>query len=160
MYRDEVESLRAAVARLEAELAELRVLPRRRRRGLLASLAALGLVIVLLSMVACFAARTRADTYEAGYDRVLDERHESQLALASGGHQLAACLTRAYDAEVARDRTSQTLSACSCHPFEPVLLGTPVPDADAVARENAKLCGSSSKKELEELTRMCGFLLP
>jgi hypothetical protein len=94
MYRDPSLSLAETVARLEAELCELRALGGERRERRLVATTVVSMIIAIHAVIGCVATKVQADRLERNASRRLDGRASD---LVSCVHLVSAC-SREVDA--------------------------------------------------------------
>jgi hypothetical protein len=74
MYRDPSSSLAETIARLEAEVLELRALGGKRRERRLVAATVVSMIIAIHAVIGCVATKVQADRLERNASRRLDER--------------------------------------------------------------------------------------
>jgi hypothetical protein len=104
MYRDASLSLEETIARLEAEVCELRALGGKQRERRLVVTAVVGLMIAIHAIIACVATKVQADRSNRDLSRRLETR-SSELGL---------CIDGLESRERKVDGCHAQLEACAC----------------------------------------------
>jgi hypothetical protein len=94
MYRDPSSSLAETVARLEAELCELRALGGERRERRLVATTVVSMIIAIHAVIGCVATKVQADRLERNASKRLDGRASDLVSCV----QLVSACTKEVDA--------------------------------------------------------------
>ncbi|MBV9945293.1 MAG: hypothetical protein JOZ69_00405 [Myxococcales bacterium] len=104
MYRDESLSLEETIARLEAEVCELRALGSKQRERRLVVTAVVGLMIAIHAVIACVATKVQADRANRDLSKRLVDRT----------NDLVSCVQRFEERSRKVDACRAQLQACDC----------------------------------------------